>query len=123
MATVTGVLADTQGYAGPTVAYTMTWTPLTAANNVGSAISLDGWADRSVQFSGTWDSATAILQGSNDGTTYFTLTDPQANAISKTADAIEQIEENVRYVRPSTSGGGGSQSLKCIVFCTGYRTR
>ena len=114
MATVAAAPVPVKGFGDD--ANVVTWTPLTSANNVGAAVEAPGMSDRSVQFSGTWDSATAVLQGSNDGTTWFTLTDPQGNAISATADKLEMIEELTRYIRPSTSGGGGSQSISCIVL-------
>lgn len=96
--------------------HVVTWALLTAANAVGAAIEMPGSSDRSVQIDGTFDSATVVLQGSNDGETWFTLTDPQGNAISKTSAALEMISELTRYIRPSTSGGGGSQSVNVRVL-------
>lgn len=96
------------------------WT-LTQADAVGAAIDAHEYGDRTVQLSGTWDSATGVLQGSNDGTTWFSLTDPQGNAISKTADGMETVMEVPRYTRPNSSGGGASQSVTISLFCR--RTR
>lgn len=96
--------------------FVVLWTPLTSANAAGSAYEHSGASDRSVQFVGTFDSATLVLQGSNDGTNWVTLTDPQGNAISKTSAGLEQIEEITRYVRPSSSGGGGSQSVSVYLL-------
>jgi len=48
------------------------------------------------------------VEGSSDGTNYTTLTDPQGNALSKTADFIEALLENPLYIRVSTSGGTNS---------------
>lgn len=48
---------------------------------------------------------TIILEGSLDGVTYFQLTDPQGNAISATADKLEQVEELVFYIRPRVTAG------------------
>lgn len=62
----------------------------------------------SVQVGGTFGSATVVLQGSNDGTTYATLLDSQGNAISKTAAGFEQVQDRARYIRPSSSGGSSS---------------
>lgn len=76
--------------------------------DTGLPAELPAWADRSVQIEGTMGGATIVFEGSNDGTNYRTLTDPQGNAISKTAAAIEQVTELSRYVRPVTSGGTGS---------------
>lgn len=96
--------------------HVITWALLTASDAVGASIEMPGSSDRSVQIDGTFDSATVVFQGSNDGVTWFTLTDPQGNAISKTSAALEMISELTRYVRPSTSGGGGSQSINVRVL-------
>lgn len=71
--------------------------------------------DMTVQITGTFGSATIVIQGSNDGTTYTTLTDPQGNAISKTSAAIETIAECPRFVRPSSSGGTGT-AVDVVIF-------
>lgn len=81
------------------------WAAL-ANGDVGDAIELPAWADRSVQIEGAaFGGGTLTFQGSNDGTNWQSLTDPQANAIAKTAPALEQISELTRYVRPSMAGG------------------
>ena len=92
------------------------WEALVAASLVGNALEMPGSSDRSVQVVGTWDSATFVLEGSNDGTTWATLTDPQGNAISKTANFIEMISELTRYIRPRISGGSGSEDLDVHVL-------
>jgi hypothetical protein len=98
-----------------TVLYT--WSAVIAADTA-SAIEAEAWAaDRSVQIEGTFNGATVAIQGSNDGTTYQTLTDPQGNPISKASSLpIEQITEITRYIKPLISGGGGSQSLTIKIF-------
>lgn len=99
------------------------WT-LTQANALGHPIPerYADFADRSVQIAGTFDSATIVLEGSNDGSNYATLTDPQGNAISKAAAAIEQVTEGVLFARPSASGGGASQSVVVTVVARRNRT-
>ena len=67
--------------------YVDTWT-LTSADVTGTAISIPGAPDRSVQFTGTWGGATAVLEGSLDGTTYFTLTNAQGDDVSFTANGL-----------------------------------
>lgn len=76
--------------------------------DTGVAVNMADAADRCVQITGTFGGATVLVEGSNDGTNYATLSDPQGNAISKTSAGIEQIEEVTRYIRCSTSGGSGS---------------
>ena len=56
-------------------------------DTTGDAAQVGSYADKTVQFAGTWGGATAVLEGSMDGTTWFTLTDYQGAAISATADA------------------------------------
>lgn len=74
--------------------------------DTGTPIAFADWADRSVQMSGTWNGATVLWEGSNDGgATYTTLTDPQGNAISKTADSIEAVTEVCELARPRVSAG------------------
>lgn len=84
-----------------------TWAAM-GGSDVGDAVGFPQHADRCVQIDGTFGGATVVMQGSIDGSTWFTLTDPQGNSISKTSAALEQIEEVPLYIRPSVSGGTGS---------------
>lgn len=91
-----------------------TWT-LTGTDD-GSPIDFAQWADRSVQMAGTWSGGTVIWQGSNNGgTTWFPLTDPQGNAITKTADALEQVTEVTMLARPVASVSVGSVVVAALV--------
>mgnify|MGYP000334827737 FL=1 len=96
-----------------------TWV-LTNTNSDGAPITAHEFGDRTMQVTGTFDSATVVLEGANVST-YTTLTDPQGNSMSKTAAAIEQVMEVPRYTRPNSSGGSGSQSVTVTLFCR--RTR
>lgn len=93
--------------------HVVTWTPMTnAGTDVGSPIEMPGSADRSIQVSGTFGTGgTVLIEGSNDGTNYVTLNDPQGNALSVTTAKIEQLLELTRYIRPRISAGDGSTSL------------
>ncbi len=90
--------------------FIVTWTGL-VKGDTGQPFENPGWADRTIQITGTFDTATCTWEGSNDGTNYVTLTDPQANALSKTAAAIETVLENTRYMRPAVAGTGGTTAL------------
>jgi hypothetical protein len=48
--------------------------------------------------------------------TYFTLTDAQTTAISKTANAIEQIAEVCRFMRPLVTAGDGTTTLTATLY-------
>lgn len=113
MATVNATVADISKDGS---AKSITWTPLTTANADGAPANWIEYADRCIQFTGTFGAGgTIVLQGSNDGTNWFTLTDAQTAAISKTAAALEQVVELPLYVRPFVSAGDGTTSLTAVL--------
>lgn len=78
----------------------------------GAPVEMSGFADRSVQVVGTFDGATIVIEGSNDGTNYHTLNDPQGNALTITSAKTEQILEVTRWIRCRVSvNGAGSTDL------------
>lgn len=92
------------------------WTGLLNGDD-GQPFEAGDYGDASVQVGGTFGvGGTIVWEGSNDGTTYFTLNDVQASAISKTAAAIEQVAEVCRYVRPRVTAGDGSTSLTVTLY-------
>lgn len=89
----------------------MTWAGLLNGDD-GGPVELPSFPDVSVQITGTFGTGGSVtLLGSNDGTNYVALTDPQGNAITKTAAGLEQVEELVRYIKPSVTAGDGTTSL------------
>jgi hypothetical protein len=88
-----------------------------STDDTGHPVNIGLWSDKSVHFFGDFGSgATVVIQGSNDpranpkhadhaSAEWVTLTDPQGNAISKTAASLEQIMENTWWIRPSVTGG------------------
>lgn len=100
----------------PGRSYVHTWGSLTTGDATGDSVEMPGAADRSVQIVGTFSTATVTVQGSNDGTNWFPLTDPQGNNIAKTADALEQIMETVRYIRPVATSADGSTDVVVVLF-------
>lgn len=98
--------------------YMHTWV-LTTADHTGVAIELPGAADRTVQFTGTWGSATGGLEGSNDGSTFAPLTNPSTgSAIAPTTDAtgISAVMENPRYIRPRLTAVGSGATVTVRLF-------
>ena len=91
-----------------------TWTGL-VNGDTGQPVEAPEAADRSVEFGGTFDTSTIVLEG-KIGEAYSTLTDPQGNAISKTAASLEQVEEVARYMRPRVTAGGASTSLNVYLL-------
>jgi hypothetical protein len=85
------------------------WNGINATNNTASPIRFTEWADRSVQFNGTFNNVTMTFEGSNEeggAGTYFVLTDPQGNAISKTAAGGEAVTEISQYAKPVATSVG-----------------
>ncbi len=99
-------------------AWVVRWEGLTQATlDEGDAFEGVGAADRSVQVFGTFGAGgTLRIEGSNDGTNWAALTDPQGNALDFTTAKIEAITELVRYLRPRVTGGDGTTSLTCVLL-------
>ena len=85
----------------------------------GAPVEFAQWADRSVQIGSTGDTfsaGTVLWEGSNDdGLTYFTLTDAQTTAITRTTSAIEQVVEITQLARPRASVAVGSITVSVVL--------
>lgn len=86
--------------------HVVSWTLSTG--DTGSPVQMIGNSDRSVQVEGIFGGTTVVIEGSNDGVNYRTLTDPQGNALEITSGRIETIIELVRFIRPRMQGGSGA---------------
>lgn len=105
---------SSQGYS-----WVATWGSL-LQTEVGLPIENTGSPDRSVTVSGTFGvGGTVTIEGSNDGTNYFTLNDPQGNPLSFTSGRIEQILEVARYMRPKVTSGDGTTNISVSMLLTG----
>jgi len=97
--------------------YKYTWV-LTGTND-GAPVNFTQWADRTVQIGSTGDNfntGTVVWEGSNDGgLTYFTLTDAQTTAISKTAAGLEQVVEITQLARPRASVSVTSVTITAVL--------
>ena len=94
----------------------ITWT-LTTADHTGDAVAYEDYADRTFQVLGTFGGATVELQGSLDGgTTWVVLTDPQGNALTKTAAALEAVSEAVPRIRAKLTVVGVGASVTAILY-------
>lgn len=82
----------------------ITWTGLAGTADVGSAEQLARFSDKTVTATGTFG-GTVVIQGSNDGTNWFTLTDQNAQSLSYTGAGGGLIAENPRYIRPAVTAG------------------
>lgn len=88
------------------------WDTLTASDTDGDPVSYPDHGDWCVQVSGNFGtSGEMTLQGSNDGSNWYALTDKQGNDITFTAAGIASPQENPRYIRPAITAGSGSIDL------------
>lgn len=99
--------------------HVVTWAAM-ANGDHGTAISMAGSADKSIQVLGTLGvGGNAQVQGSNvvsptttfASTDFVTLTDPQGNALDINSLKVEMITENTLFVRPKITAGDGTTSI------------
>lgn len=96
--------------------FTITWSGL-LNGDTGTGVLIPYSEGMCFQVAGTFGSGGSVtLKGSNDGTNYIALTDPQGNAITKTSAAIEQVEEKPLYIRPEVTAGDGTTDLVVTVL-------
>lgn len=98
----------------------LTWEGFATNGDVGSPFGAPAYSDKTVHVKGNFGTGgTIVVEGSNDGVTYKTLTDPQGNALSFTAEGIELISESPLYIRPRLSAG--TSTIDIDVFIVGRR--
>lgn len=91
--------------------YLYEWTGL-ANGDTGRPLRVSGLADKTIQLDGTFGTGGSMsFEGSMDNTNWYTLNDPQGNALAMTAAGIESVLENPRFVRPNIKAGDGTTSL------------
>jgi hypothetical protein len=129
MATITPTFTPIWGVQGGLVGMIVQWALGIA--DTGMPVNLVEFPDKSIEFSGTWGSATATLAGSNDDVpaasggvgsgTYTTLNDPTGTALSFTSNAQKQVTEVTAWTGPTTSGGSGTALKATLVARRAYR--
>ena len=92
----------------------ITWDAL-GSNDDGASVQVASHADKTVQVTGTFSTATVALQGSNDNTNWATLNDLDGTGISVTVASLVGVRENPLYIRPLLSGGG-SPTIKVVLI-------
>lgn len=96
------------------------WETLTTTNDTGSPVQLARMTDRTIQVTGTFGAGgTVVIEGSLDGTNYYTLNDLQGTALSITAAKIEGVSEVVTYIRPRVTAGDGTTDLDVFLVEVG----
>jgi hypothetical protein len=87
------------------------WANLTAGD-VGEAITLPKFSDRSVQVEGTFGSCS--IEGSLDGVNFHPLNDPDGNGLVFIIAKIEAILEMSVYLRPVVTGVGANLTITFV---------
>lgn len=89
----------------------ITW-PALANGDVGAPVTLPNWADRTVQVAGTFGAGGSVsVRGSNDGTNFVALSDPQGNALTFSSGAIKLCTEVPWMMRPQVTAGDGTTAI------------
>lgn len=115
--TQTEVLNDLHGTLDAVAGYQLVWAAM-ANGDTGLPVLLPGNADRTIQVTGTFGTGGSVaLEGSNDGTNFFALTDPTGTVIAITSAGIKAITEACMYVRPHVTAGDGTTALVAKMFC------
>lgn len=92
----------------------ITWSGLAAAGDVGDAQSFASYADKTFIAAGAFGTATVVMEGSNNGADWVTLSNRQGTAMSFTAPAMNTSQDKPIYIRPRvTAGAGGAVAVSC----------
>lgn len=92
---------------------------LTSTNTDGAPVAFPEWADVTWHFFGTWGGATAKVQGSADGSTFYAtgLSNAAGGAEgTASADKIYTTIERPLYMRPNltTAGAGATITVTAV---------
>lgn len=88
----------------------------------GGGMQLAGYADKSIQVSGTYGAGGSVAcEGTNDGNAahFEPLTDPSQTIITITSAStthIKSVTEAVVWVRPHVTAGDGTTALTVSIF-------
>lgn len=74
-------------------------------------VTYSDWPDKTIHGTGTWGGATLTVEGSNDNSDWYTLTNIHGTSLSMTDDFVHTIAENPRYLRCATTGGGTTTAI------------
>lgn len=87
------------------------WVTAITTGNTGEPLGLSTRSDKTVTITGT--ATSFALQGSNNGTDWFTLHDiDMSTAITSTG--IFTIKENPVFIRPNTTTGSVTVEIACV---------
>ena len=89
-----------------------TFSGLTGASGTSPPFAIGSYVNATLAIQGTFDSATVLLNGSNDGgTTWYALKDYLGTAVSATSNGLFILGTLPQLLQVSWSGGDSSTSL------------
>lgn len=101
---------------GCSVAFVSHWNNMVLGDD-GAPLHFAQYTDKSVQVVGTFGlGGTLRFEGSNNGTDWSVLTDPQGNPLDFTSAKIEMVSEATLYVRPRVTAGDDTTNLSVYVL-------
>jgi hypothetical protein len=101
---------------GNTRSMVFVWSAI-ANGDEGEPIPFSAYADKSAQVTGTFGAGGSVrIEGSNDGTNWAALTDPQGNNLDITTAKIEMVTEATLLVRPRVTAGDGTTAISVALF-------
>lgn len=100
----------------------VTWETLTDGDS-GEPVLVARYADKTVHSDGSYSGSGSItMQGSNNNTAWFTLSDHADTDISLTADTVGAvIAQNPLWIRPLVASGDGSTDIDVFLVCAPRR--
>jgi hypothetical protein len=118
---LTTIAATTNAEGAPDDAVrAITWAGLATSGDIGDTQSLPAYSEKTFTATGTFTGApTVALQGSNDGTNWFPLTNKQGTAITFTAGGMQTSQDRPLYVRPTLTAGTGGASI--TIICAAHK--
>jgi len=112
--TLTSIRAGTPEFDPNVPGKTASWTGLTNGDD-GDPLPTEAilqYLDRTFQVTGTLGSGgTVLIEGTNDGVNWATLSDPQGVLLSITALGIYQVIQVTLKMRPRVSAGDGTTNV------------
>src|SRR5260370_658599 len=104
---------------GDVSGYAISWGPM-LNGDVGQAVDMLGFADRSIQVEGTFGAGgNAEIQGSNDSAAFRTLHDPLGVLLDIPSASIRHVMEITRLLRPAITAGARTTSLTLTIYAAG----
>jgi hypothetical protein len=107
----------------------MTWSGITTTGPA-SALDASHLPDKTVVLSGTIGSGTTVvIEGSNTASgplatgasRYYTLNDPQGNALSLSTGKVEAILENPKFIRPKTTAKNANTNVTVTIISQSHQ--